>query len=222
MLEEHFAVDQRRYALGECIERVGIEHRQVRQLTFFDRADVALDAELDRGVERYQPQRVVRAQPAEAQRLGRLQGEMPYHFGGIRVDRCDHAALGHARGVKGGRIVGFDLVSPPIRERRSSTAVAVHLRDHAITLEHVLQYADAVAIVLRHGQQAQNLVCPIAVAVDPNLAVMDGGQCFQPKIAPYRARILAFGFIALEVCPFLLIVAGGVERTTEDRLHAHA
>ena len=104
-------------------------------------------------------------------------------LGAVGVDRDEHAALVHERGVVRNRVLGFDLVGPPVGERRRAGAVRGDLVGDLVAFEHVLEGRDLEAELVGDPQQHQDFVGAIGVRVDQPLALEDLDQRLELQIA---------------------------------------
>src|SRR5690606_23605873 len=92
------------------------------------------------------------------------------------------------------------------------------LRD-LVPLQHVLEGSDPEAEVLRDAAEHEDLVLPVAVAVDEPVASEDLGEGFELQVAARGRAALVGGVPARPRGGVLLRL---LEAVAEDRLDAHA
>ena len=147
-------------------------------------------AQLLRRIDGDQRERFVVGQPAPVHRLGRFGVQTPRVLGAVGIDRHQHAAPEHERGVVGNGVFRFDLVAPPVGERRGAGAVRRDLVRHLVAFEHVLEGRDLEAELVGEANEHQDLVGAIAVRVHETLALEDFDQRLELQIAARRAARL--------------------------------
>ena len=205
---------------GVGAERMLVPDHDVGVLADLQRPDPRVDAQLLRGIDRHQRQRLVLGEAAPVHRLGRLGVQASRVFGAVGVHRHQHPSLVHERGVIGDGVLGFHLVGPPVRERRRAGAVRRNLVGDLVAFEHVLQRRHLEAHVVGEAEQHQDLVGAIRVGVHEPLALEDLDQRLELQIAARRGEVLA-GFLApVVLLPLALIGLGPAERVANHELHA--
>src|SRR6266850_2867636 len=160
---------------------------------------------------------------AEFHALGGFLIQVRGFFGVVGIDGHDHAAARHKRGVVGNRVIGFDLVSPPIGKSGRTNAGSSQFIGNFVTFENVLKSADFEAELFRDPQEHQNLILAIAVRVHVALAFEHFDERLESQIAARRNEILFAGSGTLVVVfPGFLIVARFAERAANCLFNAHA
>ena len=157
-------------------------------LAGFERSDAAVDAQLLRGIDRDERERLVLGQAAPLHGLGGLGVQPPRELGAVGVDRDEDALAGHHGGVVRDRVLGLDLVGPPVGEGRRAGAVRGDLLRDLVALEHVLERRDLEAHLVGDADQHQDLVRAIAVRVDEPLALEHLDERLELQVAPRRER----------------------------------
>ncbi len=166
-----------------------------------------------------QLQRLDLAHAAPLHRLGGLLVEVAHLLAAVGVDRHQHAALGHQRGVVGDGVVGLDLVAPPVGEGRGAGAVGGDLVGHLVALEHVLQRRDPEAELLGQAHQLQDLVGPVAVRVHQALALEDLDQRLELQVAPRLGGAVAGRRSRLVGVPLLAGTPRASTNACADHVH---
>src|SRR5229473_10300 len=160
---------------------------------------------------------------AEFHALGGFLIQVRGFFGVVGIDGHNHAAAGHQRGIVGNRVIGFDLVSPPIGKSGRTNAGSSQFIGNFITLENVLKSADFETKFFRDPQEHQNFILAIAVRVHVALAFEHFDERFESQIAARRNEILFAGSGSLVVVlPGFLIVARLAERGANCLFDPHA
>ena len=140
----------------------------------------------------------------------------------VGVDRDQHAAAVHDRRVVGNRVLGLDLVGPPVGERRAARAVLRHFVSHLVALEHVLEGGNLEAHLFSEPDEHQRFVGAIGVGVHQALAFEDLDQRLELQIASRHRRVLARFLAAFVVQPLFLVDLGAAERIADHELGAGA
>ncbi len=194
-------------------------------LARLERADAIVDAQLLCGIDGDEGQRLVFAQTAPVHALGGLGVEPARVLGAVGVDRDEHAALVHDRRVVGNRVLGLDLVGPPVGERRSAGAVRRHLVGDLVAFEHVLEGGDLESHLVGDANQHQDLVGAVGVGVHEPLAFEDLDERLELEIAArgedrrgIRGIAVRGLAAALVVLPVALIGLGARECVADDVL----
>ena len=194
-----------------------------RVLADLDRAQATFESELARGVERDHRQRLSLADPAILHHLGGLEVQMAVQLLAVALDADIDPGLGQQGGVERNRIVGLDLVGPPVRERGGTGAVVADLGGDLVALEDVLERLDLDAVALGGAQQHQDLVAAVAMTVNLDRSLDDLGQGLEPQI-PARGRtglVLVLLPGLLVALPFRKVRLALLERPLDHRLDTH-
>ena len=141
----------------------------------------------------------------------------------VAVDADIDPGLGQQGSVERNRIVGLDLVGPPVRERGGAGTVVADLGGDLVALEDVLERLDLDAVALGGAQQHQDLVAAVAMTVNLDRSLDDLGQGLEPKI-PARGRtglVLVLLPGLLVALPFRKVGLALLERPLDHRLDAH-
>ena len=219
-LELDLAVDEGQHDLGVDRQGVAVQQRQIGLLTDLDRSDQVVDPELDRRIDRHRSQRPDLVHAGITDGLGRFVVEVPHELRRVRLDSADDPSLVEQGSVARHRVVGLDLVGPPVREGRRRRSVSGDLVGDLVALQHVVQGPDAEAEVLRSTQQHQDLVGPVAVAVDDQLALHHLHEGVQANVTARRRRVLPTCSAGLVLRPLRAVLGSALEGTVVDRLHA--
>ena len=124
------------------------------------------------------------------QHLGGFGVEAARVLGAVGIDRHQHAALVHQRGVVGNGVFGFHLVGPPVGERRAAGAVLRHFVGDLVAFENVLERRDLEAHLFGQPHQHQRFVGAIGMRVDQPLAFEDFHQRLELQIAARHRDVL--------------------------------
>ncbi len=124
--------------------------------------------ELARRIERQHAQRILFRYAPVLHWLVELVDHERLHQRDVRVQAGQHAVLVHDRRVVGDRVVGLQLVGPPVAEGRGRRAVGRHLVGDLVALQHVGERVDLEAEALRHAHEHDDLVAAVGVRVHPN------------------------------------------------------
>ena len=79
----------------------------------------------------------------------------------------------HQGAVERNRVVDFELVPPPIRERRSHGTVLRHLLGDFVAFKDVLECSDRDIEVVQRSDQCEDFILAIAVTMNPTVTVDD-------------------------------------------------
>ena len=199
---------------GVIGKRIAAPEHKIGVLAGFERARLRVDAQLPRGIDRHQFQRVFRREPAVFHRLRGFGVEPACEIRAIGVDRGHHALALHHGGVMRNGVVDLKLVAPPIGKRRTAHAIFGHHVGDFVALENVLQRADLDLELARHAQERQNFILSIGMAMDQSLAAQDFGDRLQLEIAPNRQALFLF-----QRC---IVFLGRAKTVAHDLLDAHA
>ena len=202
-------------------QRIVAPDHDVGVLADLERADAVVDAQLARRVDRDHRERLVVGDVAPAGRLGRLGVQASRHLGAVRVERHRHALVRHDIGVVRNRVLGFDLVAPPVGEGRAACAVRGHLLGDLVSLEHVLERGDLEAHLVGHADDHQDLVRAIRVAVHEPLALEHFLERVELQVALRRKQVGRARRLLLVVrVPRRLVRLGPEERLAHHVLDA--
>ena len=205
-------------------DRVGAQRMvrpddEVGVLAGFERADAVVDPQLLRRVDRHERERLVVGQSAPADRLGGLGVQPPRVLRAVGVDRDEDPFARHDGRVVGDGVGRFDLVAPPVGERRRAGAVRRDLLRDLVAFEHVLERRDLEAHLFGEADEHQDFVGAVAMRVDQALALEDFDERFELQVAARRG---AGRFVLLVLLPRFLVGLGPDEGVADHEFHAAA
>ena len=159
---------------------MAVKDGQIGLSADFNRADSVGQPQFPRGIPRNGLQRGFRRHAAVANRLGGFLRQMPNQLMIVAFDHSIGAGFVQQGGISRRRIVGFDLVGPPIGERAAACTVRHDLRRDFVSFQDMLQRPDSHAVLCCNPEQHQDLIRTITMAVDKNLVIDNACQCLQP------------------------------------------
>src|SRR6267378_3404250 len=141
----------------------------------------------------------------------------------IGIDGDVHAAARHQGGVVRNRVVGLDLVGPPIGKRGGADACGGQFIGDFVTFEDMLESTDFETKLVGDSKKHQDFILAVAVRMDVAFAFEHFHERIEAQVAARGDEVFFSGRNAFVVfIPHFLVVARFGERSANCLFHAHA